>query len=149
MSDIVGSLLSEKAVCPNCICSGCRTWDSMDILSFLSILFLVAGAILSGIGYIIPRTYEFDSKLPAREMEAIEIKYHILSEALDLCIILGMALVVISGILMACSAIVMMCDEKQKIEERRPLRSEGARNYYTSPSASAPPETEASAPPSE
>lgn len=53
------------------------------------------------IGYIIPREYEFDPSLPAREMESIEIYYAKLSRVLDICIMIGMGFTAVGVIIVS------------------------------------------------
>ena len=72
-----------------------------DFLLLVSICSMTIGLALLCIGYIIPREYVFDSSLPAKEMEAIEL-YHVnLTKALDICIIVGMGFTAFGGILIA------------------------------------------------
>ena len=62
---------------------------------------MATGLGLLCIGYIIPREYVFDPSLPARQMEAIELRHAKLVKGLDICIIIGMGFTAFGGILVA------------------------------------------------
>ncbi|KAL4237164.1 Transmembrane protein 74B [Mactra antiquata] len=70
-----------------------------DLLITISIVCLVLGFVIMGTGYIIPREYIFDTSLPAREMERIEIYYANLSYSLDICILVGMGFIAFGGVI--------------------------------------------------
>ena len=149
-----GSNAAEyEAVCADCWCPCWRRWDAMDTASCTALVFLLVGATLATVGYVVPRNYVFDSKLPASEMEKIERKYGERSNALDMCILAGMIFVVASGLTMATTAIYVMClDRRRRQEESEdaPLTSSAQpiNKDYGSQEPSAPPE-EGSAPPME
>jgi hypothetical protein len=93
---------SSDAEPPAC-CSECLSQykDPVEFLSLLSLIALSVGILLTMVGYLVPRQYEFDGDLPAEEMEVIEMYYDQLSWRLDVCIIVGMGFVVSGGIILA------------------------------------------------
>ena len=81
------------------------------------------------IGFIIPRDYVFDSSLPARQMEAIEIYYANLSNTLDMCIVIGMGFVAFGGLIVSCvvmySVIRGSIDEEFSVSDKGPIIAPG------------------------
>jgi len=117
------SFVDKPPVYCSFCCSFCQSWDYVDIACVVTLILLAAGSILIIVGYAIPRDYIFDSTLPAREMEAIEIKHARLGQILDYCIISGMACVVVCALTMACSATAMVCHQQRRSRSRKVVRN--------------------------
>ena len=75
----------------------CKSKD--DLCVGAVVICMAVGLALMCIGYIIPRDYVFDASLPARQMEAIEIRYSKLAYRLDLCIIVGMGFISLGAVI--------------------------------------------------
>lgn len=91
-SDLMQTLPDTKRQVPCC--------GSVENMLFnVSILCMSLGFAVMCIGYIIPRDFIFDPSLPAREMEAISLRYTMLSYNLDLCIITGMGFIALGGVI--------------------------------------------------
>lgn len=69
-----------------------------EILVLAAVVLMSVGFAVICMGYIIPREYRFDSSLPAREMEKIELHYVKLSYYLDVSIVAGMGCVAAGGL---------------------------------------------------
>ena len=91
----------QPACCSDCIAQYNPRKDPVEFLSLLSLVSLSIGILLTMVGYLVPREYEFDPDLEAEQMEDIEIYYDKLSWHLDVCIIVGMAFVVLGGLILA------------------------------------------------
>ena len=72
-----------------------------DFLLLISVGAMSVGLALLCIGFVIPRDYEFDPSLPARDMEAIEVYYANLTWALDICIISGMSCIAFGALIVS------------------------------------------------
>lgn len=91
-SDLMQTLPDTKRQVPCC--------GSVENMLFnIAIICMSLGLAVMSIGYIIPRDLVFDPSLPARQMEAIELRYAKLSYHLDLCIITGMGIIVFGGVI--------------------------------------------------
>lgn len=73
--------------------------DPVEWLSLASTISIAIGIVLIAFGILVPTNYAFDANLPARQMESIELFYFRLSEGLVICLIVGMALVTLGGVL--------------------------------------------------
>lgn len=73
--------------------------DPVEWFSLASTISIAIGIVLIAFGLLVPTNYTFDSNLPARQMESIEIFYFRLSEGLVICLIIGMALVTLGGVI--------------------------------------------------
>lgn len=83
------------------------TNDPVEFLRCISFLCVVMGVAFIMAGFVVPTDYTMDYTKPAREMEAIEQYYFELSSHLRACVMAGMALVTISGIVVAVTMIVV------------------------------------------
>lgn len=82
--------------------------DPVERLSIASTIGIGIGILMIVSGIFVPTDYTMNPQLPAREMESIEIYYHRLSFALEVCIVVGMALVT-AGTVVQTGIIVRMC----------------------------------------
>lgn len=73
--------------------------DPVEWFSLVSTISIAIGIVLIAFGLLVPTNYAFDADLPARQMESIEIFYFRLSEGLVICLIVGMALVTLGGVI--------------------------------------------------
>lgn len=116
----------------------CSDRNKEDTLITVSVVLLVLGFIIMFIGYSVPRGYVFDTSLPAREMEKIEIYYAELSYKLDVCIVVGMGFIAIGGLIVSCvtTYYFIVADHQIYRKEDRPdlnlLNSSEMTTYGTS-----------------
>jgi len=106
--------------------------QSADYGFTLALVFLVAGITLVVIAYAIPRESKVDpDTVTAREMERLELHYALLGSHLDKCIIAGLGLLTLGGMLL--SVLLMLSNCKGELYGRRNLMVTGrARKTYGS-----------------
>uniref|UniRef100_UPI00398EB918 transmembrane protein 74B n=1 Tax=Pristiophorus japonicus TaxID=55135 RepID=UPI00398EB918 len=84
--------------------------QSVDYGFMLALVFLVAGITLVVIAYAIPRESKVDpDSVSAREMEKLELYYALLGSHLDKCIIAGLGLLTLGGMLLSLLLMVSIC----------------------------------------
>lgn len=105
------------------ICCGtvCKSKD--DVFFMTAVIFMSIGFAMMCIGYIIPRDYVFDPSLPARQMEAIELRYYKLSYSLDLSIIIGMGFIALGGIIVSTHTVYHYITVKGSVYKSRDRRN--------------------------
>ncbi|XP_048406153.1 transmembrane protein 74B [Stegostoma tigrinum] len=98
----------------------------------VALVFLVAGITLVVIAYAIPRESKVDpDTVTAREMERLELHYALLGSHLDKCIIAGLGLLTLGGMLLSLLLMVSIC--KGELYGRRNFMVSGrARKTYGS-----------------
>ena len=94
--------------CEECLWRLDPTKDPVEFLRCLSFLCFALGALFIMIGFLVPVDYEMDFSKPAREMEAIEQYYYELVSHLESCVMAGIALITISGIVMVVTMVAVM-----------------------------------------
>ncbi|XP_078092210.1 transmembrane protein 74B [Mustelus asterias] len=105
---------------------------SADYGFTVALVFLVAGITLVVIAYAIPRESKVDpDTVTAREMERLELHYALLGSHLDKCIIAGLGLLTLGGMLLSVLLMLSIC--KGELYGRRNLMVTGrARKTYGS-----------------
>ncbi|XP_072133562.1 transmembrane protein 74B-like [Mobula birostris] len=84
--------------------------QSVDYGFMVALVFLVAGITLVVIAYAIPRESRVDpDTVTAREMERLELHYALLGSHLDKCIIAGLGLLTLGGMLLSLLLMVSIC----------------------------------------
>ncbi|XP_067904971.1 transmembrane protein 74B [Heterodontus francisci] len=84
--------------------------QSVDYGFTVALVFLVAGITLVVIAYAIPRESNVDpDTVTAREMERLELHYALLGSHLDKCIIAGLGLLTLGGMLLSLLLMVSIC----------------------------------------
>ncbi|XP_051886921.1 transmembrane protein 74B [Pristis pectinata] len=84
--------------------------QSVDYGFMVALVFLVAGITLVVIAYAIPRESKVDpDTVTAREMERLELHYALLGSHLDKCIIAGLGLLTLGGMLLSLLLMVSIC----------------------------------------
>ncbi|XP_043566822.1 transmembrane protein 74B [Chiloscyllium plagiosum] len=84
--------------------------QSVDYGFTVALVFLVAGITLVVIAYAIPRESKVDpDTVTAREMERLELHYALLGSHLDKCIIAGLGLLTLGGMLLSLLLMVSIC----------------------------------------
>ncbi|XP_066480834.1 transmembrane protein 74B [Tiliqua scincoides] len=92
--------------------------DSVDYGFILALVFLVSGILLVIVAYSIPREARVNpDTVSAREMERLEIYYAWLGSHLDKCIIAGLGLLTLGGMLL--SMLLMISIYKGELYRRR------------------------------
>ncbi|XP_061486189.1 transmembrane protein 74B [Rhineura floridana] len=106
--------------------------DSADYGFILALVFLVSGILLVIVAYSIPREARVNpDTVSAREMERLEMYYAHLSSHLDKCIIAGLGLLTLGGMLL--SVLLMVSIYKGELYRRRPFpASRAPRKTYGS-----------------
>ncbi|XP_075756886.1 transmembrane protein 74B [Pelodiscus sinensis] len=83
---------------------------SVDYGFVSALLLLGSGILLVGLAYAIPRAPRVDpAALPAREMERLELYYARLGTRLDRCIIAGLGLLTVGGLLLSGLLMASIC----------------------------------------
>ena len=73
--------------------------STFDKLIFFAMGSVIVGLIISTVGYVFPRgDTEPDPSLTARQQEAVDIANNDLANALDICIVVGMAFIGLGGV---------------------------------------------------
>lgn len=106
------------------------TGKSVDYGFISAILFLVTGILLVIISYIVPRDVNVDpSTVTAREMERLEKESARLGAHLDRCVIAGLCLLTLGGVVLSC--LLMMSMWKGELYRRHRFASskESAKLY--------------------
>ncbi|CAM4546384.1 transmembrane protein 74B [Lepidochelys kempii] len=105
---------------------------SVDYGFISALIFLVSGIVLVVIAYTIPRQPRVDpAAVTAREMERLEMYYARLGSHLDKCIIAGLGLLTLGGMLL--SVLLLVSIYKGELYRRRTFPgSRGARKTYGS-----------------
>ncbi|KAK9404975.1 transmembrane protein 74B-like [Crotalus adamanteus] len=108
------------------------TGNSVDYGFILALVFLVGGILLVIVAYSIPREARVNpDTVSAREMERLEMYYAHLSSHLDKCIIAGLVMLTLGGMLLSVLLMVSMC--KGELYRRRTFPvSRGPRKTYGS-----------------
>ncbi|XP_028854857.1 transmembrane protein 74B [Denticeps clupeoides] len=84
--------------------------SSVDYGFILALVFLVSGIVLVVIAYAIPREAKVDpDTVTARQMEKLEMYYAQLGSHLDKCIIAGLGLLTLGGMLLSVLLMVSIC----------------------------------------
>ncbi|KAK2857714.1 hypothetical protein Q7C36_005633 [Tachysurus vachellii] len=83
---------------------------SVDYSFMLALVFLISGIVLVVIAYIIPREAQINpDQVTARQMEKLEMYYAQLSSHLDKCIIAGLGLLTLGGMLLSVLLMISLC----------------------------------------
>lgn len=91
---------------------------SVDYGFICALIFLVSGIVLVAIAYTIPREARVNpDTVSAREMERLELYYARLGSHLDKCIIAGLGLLTLGGMLLSMMLMVSIC--KGELYRRR------------------------------
>ncbi|KAM3839078.1 transmembrane protein 74B [Vipera latastei] len=108
------------------------TGNSVDYGFILALVFLVGGILLVIVAYSIPREARVNpDTVSAREMERLEMYYAHLSSHLDKCIIAGLVMLTLGGMLL--SVLLMVSMYKGELYRRRTFPgSRGPRKTYGS-----------------
>ncbi|XP_058030636.1 transmembrane protein 74B [Ahaetulla prasina] len=108
------------------------TGNSVDYGFILALVFLVGGILLVIVAYSIPRETRVNpDTVSAREMERLEMYYARLSSHLDKCIIAGLVMLTLGGMLL--SVLLMVSMYKGELYRRRTFPvSRGPRKTYGS-----------------
>ncbi|XP_043842249.1 transmembrane protein 74B [Dromiciops gliroides] len=108
------------------------TGHSVDYGFIFALVFLVSGILLVVVAYAIPREARVNpDTVSAREMERLEMYYARLGSHLDKCIIAGLGLLTLGGMLL--SVLLMVSLVKGELYRRRNLAvSRGPRKTYGS-----------------
>ncbi|XP_026577072.1 transmembrane protein 74B [Pseudonaja textilis] len=106
--------------------------NSVDYGFLLALVFLVGGILLVIVAYSIPREARVNpDTVSAREMERLEMYYARLSSHLDKCIIAGLVMLTLGGMLL--SVLLMVSMYKGELYRRRTFpASRGPRKTYGS-----------------
>lgn len=107
---------------------------SVDYSFMLALVFLVSGIALVVIAYAIPREARLKpDQVTARQMEKLEMYYAQLGAHLDKCIIAGLGLLTLGGMLLSILLMVSLCKgelyhRRNFTMLRRPMKSYGSIN---------------------
>ncbi|XP_026793432.2 transmembrane protein 74B [Pangasianodon hypophthalmus] len=107
---------------------------SVDYSFMLALVFLVSGIALVVIAYAIPREAQINpDQVTARQMEKLEMYYAQLGSHLDKCIIAGLGLLTLGGMLLSILLMVSLCKGELYHRRsfailRRPMKSYGSIN---------------------
>lgn len=105
---------------------------SVDYGFIFALIFLVSGIILVVIAYTIPREAKVNpDQVTARQMEKLEMYYAQLGSHLDKCIIAGLGLLTLGGMLLSVLLMVSICKGelyRRRTFARRPMKSYGSIN---------------------
>ncbi|XP_065135473.1 transmembrane protein 74B [Paramisgurnus dabryanus] len=105
---------------------------SVDYGFICALVFLVSGIILVVIAYTIPREAKVNpDQVTARQMEKLEMYYSQLGSHLDKCIIAGLGLLTLGGMLLSVLLMVSICKGelyRRRTFARRPMKSYGSIN---------------------
>ncbi|KAM9483396.1 transmembrane protein 74B [Clarias gariepinus] len=106
----------------------------VDYSFMLALVFLVSGIALVIIAYAIPREARINpDQVTARQMERLEMYYAQLGAHLDKCIIAGLGLLTLGGMLLSILLMVSLCKGELYYRRtfanlRRPMKSYGSIN---------------------
>ncbi|XP_041360201.1 transmembrane protein 74B-like [Gigantopelta aegis] len=112
--------MSEDGCCSNAV----YLRDTADRLMLLAMALVFVGLIISTVGYVIPRDYQEHPGISAKESEAMNIYYAELSARLDICVVVGMALIAVGGLL--TSAVFMktvVCNQREREDDDVEIRA--------------------------
>uniref|UniRef100_A0A4W4DZ67 Transmembrane protein 74B n=2 Tax=Electrophorus electricus TaxID=8005 RepID=A0A4W4DZ67_ELEEL len=107
---------------------------SVDYGFIFALVFLVSGIVLVVIAYTIPREAKVNpDQVTARQMEKLEMYYAQLGSHLDKCIIAGLGLLTLGGMLLSILLMVSICKgelyrRRTFAMSRRPMKSYGSIN---------------------
>uniref|UniRef100_A0A673L9R7 Transmembrane protein 74B n=1 Tax=Sinocyclocheilus rhinocerous TaxID=307959 RepID=A0A673L9R7_9TELE len=105
---------------------------SVDYGFIFALIFLISGIILVVIAYTIPREAKVNpDQVTARQMEKLEMYYAQLGSHLDRCIIAGLGLLTLGGMLLSVLLMVSICKGelyRRRTLARRPMKSYGSIN---------------------
>lgn len=107
---------------------------SVDYSFMLALVLLISGIALVVIAYAIPREVRINpDHVTARQMERLEMYYAQLSSHLDKCIIAGLGLLTLGGMLLSILLMVSLCKGELYHRRhfsilRRPMKSYGSIN---------------------
>ncbi|XP_051563305.1 transmembrane protein 74B-like [Myxocyprinus asiaticus] len=105
---------------------------SVDYGFIFALVFLVSGIVLVVIAYMIPREAKVNpDQVTARQMEKLEMYYAQLGSHLDKCIIAGLGLLTMGGMLLSILLMVSICKGelyRRRTFARRPMKSYGSIN---------------------
>ncbi|KAK3575045.1 hypothetical protein QTP86_019771 [Hemibagrus guttatus] len=88
---------------------------SLDYSFMLALVFLISGIALVVIAYAIPREARINpDQVTARQMEKLEMYYAQLSSHLDKCIIAGLGLLTLGGMLLSILLMISLCKVKEE-----------------------------------
>ncbi|XP_020634174.3 transmembrane protein 74B [Pogona vitticeps] len=109
-----------------------RSENSVDNVFVLALVFLVSGILLVIVAYSIPREARVDpDTVSAREMERLEMYYARLGSHLDKCIIAGLGLLTLGGMLLSILLMVSIY-QGEYYRRRNLLASRASRKTYGS-----------------
>ncbi|KAI7807302.1 transmembrane protein 74B [Triplophysa rosa] len=106
--------------------------NSVDYGFICALIFLISGIILVVIAYTIPREARVNpDQVTARQMEKLEMYYAQLGSHLDKCIIAGLGLLTLGGMLLSVLLMVSICKGelyRRRTFARRHMKSYGSVN---------------------
>ncbi|XP_034372708.1 transmembrane protein 74 [Arvicanthis niloticus] len=103
---------------------------SIDYGFISAILFLVTGILLVIISYIVPREVTVDpNTVAAREMERLEKESAVLGAHLDRCVIAGLCLLTLGGVVLSCLLMMSMWKGELYRQNRFASSKESAKLY--------------------
>ncbi|XP_007117224.2 transmembrane protein 74 [Physeter macrocephalus] len=103
---------------------------SVDYGFISAILFLVTGILLVIISYVVPRDVTVDpNTVPAREMERLEKESARLGAHLDRCVIAGLCLLTLGGVVLSCLLMMSMWKGELYRHDRFASSKESAKLY--------------------
>ncbi|XP_060143312.1 transmembrane protein 74 [Globicephala melas] len=103
---------------------------SVDYGFISAILFLVTGILLVIISYVVPRDVTVDpNTVPAREMERLEKESARLGAHLDRCVIAGLCLLTLGGVVLSCLLMMSMWKGELYRRDRFASSKESAKLY--------------------
>ncbi|TSZ54743.1 Transmembrane protein 74B [Bagarius yarrelli] len=126
--------LLQGDVCPDEVQEKVYEKHSVDYSFMLALVFLISGIALVVIAYAIPREARINpDQVTARQMEKLEMYYAKLSSHLDKCIIAGLGLLTLGGMLLSILLMVSLCKGELYHHRhfgilRRPMKSYGSIN---------------------
>ncbi|XP_075070066.1 transmembrane protein 74 [Mixophyes fleayi] len=104
---------------------------SVDYGFISAVTFLITGILLVIISYLFPRDIRSDpNSIPAREMEQIEKKNAIIGAHLDRCVIAGLCLLTLGGVVL--SILLMISMWKGELYRRKAFASKDSAKLYGS-----------------
>ncbi|XP_072266838.1 transmembrane protein 74 [Pyxicephalus adspersus] len=104
---------------------------SVDYGFISAVTFLITGILLVIISYLVPRDIRSDpNSIPAREMEKIEKKNAIIGAHLDRCVIAGLCLLTLGGVVL--SILLMISMWKGELYRRKAFAAKESAKLYGS-----------------
>lgn len=72
---------------------------AIEVLNYCCLTIVTAGVILVLVGYFVPRTYETDPEISARENERLSLAINHRAHIMDICVITGTVCIGIGGLI--------------------------------------------------